>query len=43
MDVVIPQTSDGKKRGFGFVQYKKVKEATAAIEQFNGTLFMGTF
>jgi RNA recognition motif-containing protein len=32
---------DGRKKGFGFIQFATAKEATEAIEKLNGVEFMG--
>jgi nucleolar protein 4 len=40
-DCHVPQTSDGKARGFGFVQYKQLEDAKKALETVNGQKILG--
>ena len=40
-EVKIPTSSDGKKRGFGFVQFTNVIHAAKAMESLNGTEIRG--
>ncbi len=38
---VVTDRYTGRSRGFGFVEMSSATEAAQAIEQFNGTSFMG--
>ncbi|XP_048236674.1 RNA-binding protein 28-like [Haliotis rufescens] len=40
-DVTIPTKPDGKKTGFGFVQFTNIKDAEAAISGMNGVKLKG--
>jgi len=39
--VSIPKRPDGKKKGFGIVQFKSATQAAEAVKQMNGTMFLG--
>ena len=40
-EVIIPVREDGKKKGFGIVQFKHVSSAAEAIKHINGTALLG--
>jgi RNA recognition motif-containing protein len=40
-EVIIPVQANGKKKGFGIVQFKSAVHAGEAIKQMNGTSLMG--
>lgn len=37
----VAEFRDGKKRGYGFVRYRRAEDATRAVEEFKGSEFMG--
>ena len=41
VEVQIPCLENGKKRGFGIVQFASVATAAAALKQLNATVFLG--
>jgi RNA recognition motif-containing protein len=41
VEVVIPVHANGKKKGFGIIQFKSVVHAGEAVKQMNGTSLMG--
>jgi len=40
-EVQIPCLENGKKRGFGIVQFASVSSAAAAVKQLNASVFLG--
>ena len=41
MEVLIPRLENGKKRGFGIVQFASVTSAANALKQLNATVLLG--
>ena len=42
VEVSIPEREDGKKRGFGVIQFKFVSSAAEAIKRMNGKSILGS-